>query len=133
MDGHVTATFELEPDETTTIPLLSGEGNGELRIDSSDVNTPISTISLYSIANEAPIIEILSPQNGDIHLGPASSLKDVFKTIEIFQKLLMQWRSSVDGGFGNTNASDDGLHTGGVAGRTFCRKPHYSTDGNRRL
>ena len=102
--------LKLEPDETTTIPLLSGEGSGELRIDSSDVNTPTSTISLYSIANEAPTIEILSPQNGDI----------LPRTSQFFEGRIQDDRDlpgrtayavaiSVDGVFGNTNASDDGI------------------------
>ena len=102
--------LKLEPDETTTIPLLSGEGSGELRIDSSDVNTPTSTISLYSIANEAPTIEILSPQNGDVLPRTSQFFEGrIQDDRDLPGELLMQWRSSVDGVFGNTNASDDGL------------------------
>ena len=102
--------LKLEPDETTTIPLLSGEGSGELRIDSSDVDMPTSTISLYSIANEAPTIEILSPQNGDVL--PRNSMffeGRIQDDRDLPGELLMQWRSSVDGVFGGTNASDEGL------------------------
>ena len=102
--------LKLEPNETTTIPLLSGEGSGELRIDSSDVNTPTSTISLYSIANEAPTIEILSPQNGDVLPRTSQFFEGrIQDDRDLPGELLMQWRSSVDGVFGNTNASDDGL------------------------
>jgi Ca2+-binding RTX toxin-like protein len=118
-----TLTLDLaEPTLTIERDALTASGTALLRVDATDgVHTSSATSGRFSVANNAPLIEIESPTDNDT---PYSGVQNVLLEASAFDKedgplagSDISWASSIDGPLGSgdslvVNASDltEGRH-----------------------
>ncbi len=101
--------INIEPESLLVVPLLAGDAEGSIQIQSSDPNQPTSTVQLLAIPNETPTIEIVSPESGTVLPRQITYFEGhIQDDRDLPGELLMQWRSSIDGVFGDTNADENG-------------------------
>ena len=106
---NISLPFSIEPDTKLVVPILAGDAEGKMQIQSSDPDQPTSTVSLLATHNETPTIEIISPSNGTVLPRHTSIFEGrIQDDRDLPGELLMQWRSSIDGVFGDSNADEDG-------------------------
>lgn len=106
-------TFPLviEPGQDIDLSLSPQYGEGTLVIASNDPQNPQTRVPLAVFENQPPILDILSPTDGDvIDLFPTEMIGNISDDMDLAEYILLQWRSSIDGVF-SIESSDTTGHT----------------------
>lgn len=99
---------DILPSATQPISLIAGEGAGMLVISSTDPDHDIQQVPLASTVDQAPILQVISPINGDIVEGETTFVANISDDFDPLESLMVQWRSSVDGVFSSSPPDSTG-------------------------
>lgn len=115
----------LAPGETQALS-VRGSGAGTLQITSNDPDEPELELPLAALPDEAPEIEVLYPQEGEIiEVGDAVLTTEVDDAEDAADALVVTWSSDIEGDLGSATVD--------AAGRSFLTWPAPRAEGEHQL
>ena len=98
----------LAPAEARELNLIGGVGTAILEIQSNDPDENVVSVSLSAEADQAPVLEIVDPYQGEIIDGARIFEAVVSDDLDPPDSLMTQWSSSLDGLFSVEPPAADG-------------------------
>jgi hypothetical protein len=107
--GAPTLPVTLDPGQSVSVE-VTGRGSADLVVESDDVDSPTTRITLDVVGDYAPTLSITAPTpSATLEIGTTEFVATVSDDVDAPEALALTWSSSVDGAFGADPAASDGF------------------------